>query len=126
MLWISLREASNCVEAEPFIMFMICAVSLCLQVPPLGNKSKWVACIDICLPSSMTVGSWLGCRFEQELRDTAAFDRWRADAMASDRAARAEEIRLRIIEMAEAQDAAIRARQAKIQEHLKLGHCVKV
>ncbi|KAK9861571.1 hypothetical protein WJX84_004318, partial [Apatococcus fuscideae] len=64
-------------------------------------------------------------RFEQELRDTAAFDRWQADAMASDRAVRAEEIRLRIIEMAEAQDAAIRARQAKIQEHLKLGHCVK-
>ena len=46
--------------------------------------------------------------------------------MASDRAARAEEIRLRIIEMAEAQDAAIKARQAKMQEHLKLGHCVKV
>ena len=46
--------------------------------------------------------------------------------MASDRAVRAEVVRLRIIEMAETQEAAIKARQAKIQEHLSLGHCVKV
>ena len=65
------------------------------------------------------------CRYEQELRDTAAFDKWRAEVTASDQAVHAEEIRLRIIEMAEAQDAAIHARQAKIQEHLELGHCVK-
>ena len=65
-------------------------------------------------------------RYEQELHDTAAFDKWRADVLASDRAAHADEVRLRIIEMAEAQDAAIQARQAKIQEHLELGHCIKV
>ena len=55
--------------------------------------------------------------FEQELHDSTAFDRWRAEALARDERERAEEVERRRREMAAAQEAAIRAKEAQVEEN---------
>ncbi len=65
-------------------------------------------------------------RYEEELRDTAPFDKWKAETTAEDEAERQNLIRQRREEAASAQAAAIAAKARLLKENLQTGQAIKV